>query len=213
MDTFLSSIGRPGASAVLGATGTLAVNTLTYQVETIPINNPAAPSAQAQVFPASKSNVEFGAPNKIAVIAGSTSNQTLFGNTYAPLFSTPMTGLNPNGQNFLSINWANSLSTGNNFVTFKVGFSTATAYTNVLNTSYVPGVGGSWLSGGPGTTTPVGNTLTTCVLDSDGINPDGTATLYVLGQLAAPGAAADTLYITKGAFSETTRNALVWRPI
>lgn len=162
----------------------------------------------AQVYPASKTNTEFGADSNVAVIAGS-SNQAF---PYMPLLSTPLTGLNPNGQTFVSINWTNSLSSGSNHVNFKVGFSTGTAYTNILQTAYVPG--GSWTpSDQPGVATPFGHTLITACVDPDGINPDGSGVLYVLGQLADPNAAADQLFIAKGTASEPTRNSLVWRPI
>lgn len=164
----------------------------------------------AQVYPASKTNVEFGADSNVAVIAGS-SNQAF---PFMPLLSTPLTGLNPNGQTFVSINWANSLSSGSNHVNFKVGFSTGTAYTNILQTAYVPGVGGSWTpSDQPGPATPFGHTLITACIDPDGVNPDGSGVLYVLGQLADPNAAADQLFIAKGTTAEPTRNSLVWRPI
>lgn len=162
----------------------------------------------ASVYPASKTNVEFGADSNVAVIAGS-SNQAF---PYMPLLSTPLTGLNPNGQTFLSINWANALSTGSNHVNFKVGFSTGTAYTNLVQTAYVPG--GQWTpSDQPSTNTPLGHTLLTGCVDPDGVNPDGSGVLYVLGQLSDPNATADQIFIAKGLVTEATRNALVWRPI
>jgi len=164
----------------------------------------------AQVFPASKTNVEFGADSNVVVVAGA-SNQAF---AFMPLLSTSLTGLNPNGQTFLSINWANALSTGSNHVNFKVGFSTSTAYTNLIQTVYVPGTGGSWTpSDQPGLATPVGHTLITGCIDPDGVNPDGSGVLYVLGQLSDPTAAADQLFLAKGQLSEPTRNALIWRPI
>lgn len=166
------------------------------------------------VFPTNKTNAEFGAEGTVEVVAGATSNSVLYGQTWAPLFSTPMTGLNPNGQTFLSINWANGLSTGSNHVNFKVGFSTATAYTNVVTTSYVPGSGGTWTpSDLPSATSPIGHTLVTCCLDNDGVAANGTGTLYVLGQLSDPAAPADQIFIAKGLTSESTRNALVWHPM
>ena len=163
----------------------------------------------AAVFPTNKTNAEFGAEGQNEIIAGSTSNQALYGSTWAPLFSTIISGANPNGQTFLSINWANALSTGSNHVNYKVGFSTATAYTNVVTTSYVPG-GQFTGSDLPSANTPIGHTLVTCCLDSDGVNPDGTATLYVQGQISDPAAAADQIFIAKGQTSEPTRNSLVW---
>ena len=127
------------------------------------------------------------------------------------MFSTPLTGLNPNTQTFININWVNSLSTGSNHINYKIGFSTATAYTNIIQTAYVPG--GNWSPGGTvQAATPLGHTNVACVVDPDGINPDGTATLFIAGQLSDPNAAADTLYIAKNTVSEATRNALVWRP-
>lgn len=161
------------------------------------------------VFPANTTNEEFGAEGKNEVIAGATSNQALYGSVWAPLFSTPLTGLNPVGKTFLSINWANSLSTGSNHVNYKVAFSTATAYTNTLTTSYVPG-GQFTPSDLPGVTTPVGYTLVTACLDPDGVAVDGTGFLYVEGQISDPSAAADQLFIAKGEASEATRNALTW---
>lgn len=163
----------------------------------------------AAVFPTNKTNAEFGAEGQNEIIAGSTSNQALYGSTWAPLFSTTIAGANPIGQTFLSINWANALSSGSNHVNYKVGFSTATAYTNVVTTSYVPG-GQFTGSDLPSANTPIGHTLVTCCLDSDGVNPDGTATLYVQGQLSDPAAAADQIFIAKGQTSEPTRNSLVW---
>ena len=168
----------------------------------------------ATVFPTNKTNQEFGAEGKVEVIAGATSNQALFGSPWAPLFSTLITGANPNGQTFLSINFANALSTGSNHVNYKVGFSTATAYTNVVTTSYVPGSGGTWTpSDLPSATSPIGHTLVTCCLDSDGVNTDGAATLYVQGQLSDPAAAADQIFCAKGETTEATRNSLVWHPM
>jgi hypothetical protein len=214
MDALISSIGRPGATAVLGGSGTMVVNTVTSAVQNAPLNNPSDYSATLQLYPCKSTNEEFGTEGGVEIIAGATSNQALFGQTYSPLFSTPMVGLNPNGQTFVSINWANGLSTGSNHVNFKMGFSTATAYTNILTTSYVPGSGGTWTpSDLPSATSPIGHTLVTACIDPDGVAPDGTGVLYVLGQLSDPAAPADQLFIAKGLTSETTRNALVWRPI
>jgi hypothetical protein len=168
---------------------------------------------QAPVFPASKTNTEFGAEGKTEILAGATSNAALYGSPWAPLFSTPLTGLNPNLQTFVSINWVDGLSSGSNHVNYKVGFSTATAFTNTLITSYVPGSGGTWTGSDiPGATSPLGGTLVTCCLDPDGIASDGTATLYVQGQFSDPAAPADQIFIAKGLVTEATRSALVWRP-
>ena len=161
------------------------------------------------VFPASKTNVEFGAPgNHVVPIAGASNQAT----PYVALFSTSVTGLNPNTQNLISLNFVNTLSSGNQLVNYKVGFSTATAYTNLLQTAYVPG-GGFTPSGVPGPTSPSGQTLVCGACDSDGINADGSATLYVLGQLTNPNATTDLLFINKGVVTEATKNALVWRPL
>jgi hypothetical protein len=167
------------------------------------IQNQVSTATYASVFPASKTNVEFGVGTSVPITAGPPQ----------VLFSTPITGLNPNTQTLLNINFANSLSSAaTNLVTYKVGFSTATAYTNILQSAYVPG--GGWTAGGaPSATTPVGNTNICAMLDSDGVNPDGSATLYIAGALTNPTAAADTLFIKKGLVTESTRNALVWRPV
>lgn len=207
-DGYVAGIGRPGAIAVLGGTGTMAVSA----VQTSALNAYISTNATVPVYPTNQTNIEFQAGTTTVVpVAGATSNQTLFGNTYAPLFSTPLTNLNPNGKTFLSINWANGLSTGSNMVTYKVGFSTATAYTNTLSSHIVPGIGGTWTpSGFPNSTSPIGNTLITCCVDPDGVNPDGTGTLYVLGQLQPASAPADLLYLDKGPVTEPTRYALTW---
>lgn len=167
------------------------------------------PGVYGAVFPANSTNEEFGAEGQNEIIAGATSNQALYGSVWAPLFSTFLTGLNPVGKTFLSINWENSLSTGSNHVNYKVAFSTATAYTNTVTTSYVPG-GQFSPSDLPSITTPVGFTLVTACLDPDGVSADGTGFLYVEGQLSDPSAPADQLFIAKGAFSEPTRSALTW---
>ena len=166
----------------------------------------------AQIYPTQQTNVEFGAEGQNEVIAGSASNQSLYGQTWAPLFSTFLTGCNPNGKTFLSINWENALSTGSNHVNYKVGFSTATAYTNVIQTSYVPG-GQFTPSDLPSANTPIGHTNITCCLDPDGVSQTGGAFLYVQGQLSDPNAPADQIYIAKGASSEPTRYALTWHPM
>lgn len=164
----------------------------------------------ASVFPASKTNVEFGAPTGTVPVGGAITQ----GQAYVNLFSTNLTGLNPNTQTLININFFNSLSSGTNSINYKIGFSTSTAYTNIIQTSYVPGLGATWTpSGLPGTNTPVGATNICAMLDSDGVNPDGTATLYVGGQLSNPNAPIDLLYIKKGQVTEPTRNALVWRPV
>lgn len=170
-----------------------------------------APSTYAPVYPASKTNIEFGTEGTTEIIAGSTSNQALYGSSWAPLFSTPLVGLNPVGANFVYINFANALSSASNHVNYKVGFSTSTAYTNCVQTSYLPG--GQWSpSDLPAAASPIGHTAIACVLDPDGVNGNGSAMLYVQGQLSDPGAPADQIFIAKGTTSEATRNALVWRP-
>ena len=160
-------------------------------------------TAIGQVFPILKDNTEFGAP---------TSNVTQITSSLQVLFSTPVANLNPNNQTLLNINWANSLSTGSNHVNYKIGFSTATAYTNIVQTSYVPG--GSWTpSGIPGATTPIGFTNICAVLDPDGLDATGAGFLYVAGGFADPSAAPNQLFITKGAITEATRNALCYKTI
>ena len=167
-------------------------------------------TSKGQVFPMLADNVEFGAPNDVAVIAGGSNQAT----PYVVLFSTPVGSLNANYQTLLNINFANSLSSGSNHVNYKIGFSTGTAYTNIIQTSFVPGLGGSWTpSDLPSATTPIGHTNICCTLDSDGITPQGDGFLYVMGQLSDPNAPADQLYIAKGAFSEPTRNALTYKTI
>ena len=210
-NSWVSSIGRPGATAVIGGNGTAAFADL-YTQSIVTSTDISGGVVTIPVFPMSATNQEFGAEGKTEIIAGGTSNQVLYGQTWAPLFSTNLTGLNPNGQTFLSINWANALSTSTDHVNFKVGFSTATAYTNIITTSYLPS--GGWTpSGLPGANSPIGHTLVTCCIDPDGVNPDGTGTLYVQGQLANPASAADQIFIAKGEVTEASRNALVWRPM
>lgn len=166
----------------------------------------------ASIYPTQQTNVEFGAEGQNEIIAGSASNQALYGQTWAPLFSTFLTGCNPNGKTFLSINWENALSTGSNHVNYKIGFSTATAYTNVIQTSYVPG-GQFSPSDLPSANTPIGHTNITCCLDPDGVSQTGGAFLYVQGQLSDPNAPADQIFIAKGSSSEPTRYALTWHPM
>lgn len=180
--------------------------TFIRNISSIEIYNPVQ---GVPVFPATKFNTEFGQGTGVP-IAGASNQAT----PYVVLFSTPVSGLNPNTQSLLNINFINSLSSGSDSVNFKVGFSTATAYTNILQTSYVPGLAGSWTpSDIPGATTPIGATNICAMLDSDGLNPDGTGFLYVAGQLANPNAPADLIYCKKGSVSEATRNALVVRPV
>lgn len=204
MDYYLSSIGRPGATATLGATGTLAVaNTIQLQ-QNVPLGTPGNYGSNVPVFPASKTNTEFGAggPNNVVPITSALTN----------MFSVPLTGLNPNTQTLLNINFQNALSSTSNLVTYKVGFSTSTAYTNILQTTTVGG--GSWTPGGiPSAATPITATNICAMLDSDGVNPDGTATLYINAQLANPSATADQIFIKKGLVTEPTRNAIVYRPV
>ena len=162
----------------------------------------AGGTANGQVFPINATNVEFG-PGTIPIT-----------NTLQVLFSTPVSNLNPNYQSLVNINWLNSLSSGSNCVNFKIGFSTATAYTNIFQTSLVPGAGGTWTpSDLPSATTPQGMTNICAVLDSDGITPQGDGFLYVAGALSDPTAPADQLYIKKGSVSEPTRNAFTYKTI
>jgi hypothetical protein len=171
-------------------------------------------TARGQVFPIVADNTEFGADTNVVVIAGATSNQALFGSVWAPLFSTPVANLNPNLESLVNINWANTLSTGSNHVNFKIGFSTATAYTNIVQTSYVPGLGGSFSpSGQPGATSPIGHTNICAVLDPDGLDATGAGFLYVEGQFSDPSAPADNIFVAKGTTSEPTRNALTYKTI
>lgn len=160
-------------------------------------------TARGQVFPAVKDNTEFGLRQ---------------GQVISPilqvLFSTPVVNLNPNYQTMLNINWANSLSSGNASVNYKIGFSTSTAYTNIVQSSYVPGAGGTWTpSDVPGTNTPIGHTNICCILDSDGLDASGSGFLYVAGQLSDPLAPDDQIWITKGPVTEATRFALAYKTI
>jgi hypothetical protein len=163
------------------------------------VSNLVSTGTYAPVFPCSKTNVEFGIPT-----AGNTAPIT---GALSVLFSTPVVGLNPNTQTLLNINWANALSTTSGFVDFKVGFSTATAYTNIQQTAYLPG--GGWTAGGAPST--IGNTNICCILDPDGLNPNGTGFLYVAGRTL--NGLADTIYLDKGPVTEPTRNALCFRPL
>jgi hypothetical protein len=174
----------------------------------------AGGQSRGQVFPMKADNTEFGADSNVEIMAGATSNQALFGTVWAPLFSTPVSSLNPNYETLLNINWANTLSTGSNHVNFKIGFSTATAYTNIVQTSYVPGLGGSWTpSDQPGLNTPLGHTNICCVLDSDGLSAQGDGVLFVAGQFSDPNAPADQIFIAKGTATEPQRNALTYKTI
>jgi hypothetical protein len=169
-------------------------------------------TSKGQVFPIVADNSEFGAENSTFPLAGSTSNQALYGLSFPVLFSTPVANLNPNLQSLVNINFANALSSGSNHVNYKLGFSTATAYTNIIQTSYVPG-GQFSPSDLPSATTPIGHTNICAVLDPDGLSASGDGFLYVMGQLSDPGASADQLFIAKGTSSEPTRNALTYKTI
>lgn len=172
-------------------------------IENISSMNTFTGTSSIAVFPTSKTNLEFQ--------AGLSNTAPINGSSYTVLFSTPLTGLNPNGKTFLSINWANALSTGSNFVNYKVGFSTATAFTNTLMTSPVPGLGASFTpSDQPSATTPIGNTLVTAAVDPDGVNADGTGNLYVAAALVDPNSAGDLLYLDKGIVTEASRYAIAW---
>jgi len=169
-------------------------------------------TSKGQVFPIVADNSEFGAENSTFALAGATSNQSLYGLTFPVLFSTPVANLNPNLQSLVNINFANALSSGSNHVNYKLGFSTATAFTNIIQTSYVPG-GQFTPSDLPSATTPLGHTNICAVLDPDGLSASGDGFLYVMGQLSDPGASADQLFIAKGTSSEPTRNALTYKTI
>jgi len=186
--------------------GSMAVQNISSIVAT------AGGTSRGQVFPIVKDPVEFGADSNVAIIAGATSNAALFGSSWAPLFSTPVVNLNPTYQTLMNINWANALSTGSNHVTFKIGFSTATAYTNTLQTAYAPG--GQWTpSDFPSAASPLGFTNLCTVLDPDGLSASGDGFLYVLGQLSDPAAPADKIFIAKNIVSESTRNSLCYKTI
>ena len=205
MESYLSTIGRPGATMVLGPGGGLAVRNIVSQLQSAPLDTSGNFGTTIQTYPAPKTNVEFGAsgPNNVVPIGPIQTN----------MFSVPLTGLNPNTQTLLNIDFINALSSGtNNLVNYRVGFSTSTAYTNVKQ-GVVVGAGSWTPSGVPSATTPLTYTNICCMLDSDGINPDGSATLYVDAQLANPSAPADQIFIKKGPVTEPTRNAIVWRSI
>ena len=190
-----------------GDNGTLKPNALEIQridgAMNIPnistVTNLVSTATYAKVFPCTKDNVEFGIPGA--------NNTTAITDVLQVLFSTPVTGLNPNTQTLLSINWGNALSTGSNYVDYKLSFSTATAYTNVLQTAFLPG--GGWTPGGAPST--IGNTNICCVLDPDGLNPGGDGFLYVAGRMLD--GSSDTIYLDKGIVTEPTRYSLNYRPI
>jgi len=169
-------------------------------------------TSKGQVFPIVADNSEFGAENSVFDIAGATSNQALYGVTFPVIFSTPVANLNPTLETLVNINFANALSTGSNHVNYKLGFSTGTAYTNIIQTSYVPG-GQFTPSDLPSATTPIGHTNICAVLDPDGLSASGDGFLYVMGQLSDPSAAADKLFCAKGENSEPTRSALTYKSI
>jgi hypothetical protein len=169
-------------------------------------------TSKGRVFPIIADNTEFGAENSVFALAGANSNTALYGLSFPVLFSTPVANLNPNLQSLVNINWVNSLSTGSNHVNYKLGFSTATAYTNIIQTSYVPG-GQFTPSDLPSSNTPLGHTNICAVLDPDGLSASGDGFLYVMGQLSDPSAAADQLFISKGTSTEPQRNALTYKTI
>jgi hypothetical protein len=201
MERYLSTIGVPGASAYLGTVG-VATPSIIHKTDQYPLDISATPLIN--LFPCYKTNAEFGSANSNAVVT--------LTSTPSVLFSTPVIGLSPDKQALISINFINSLSTAvTTPVLYKVGFSTSTAYTNLLQSVLVPG--GNWSpSGIPSATTPLGATLFSGIVDTDGINPDGTGTLYVIGGFAGP-AADNLLQIKKGLVTEPTRNAFNWRSI
>lgn len=163
------------------------------------VQNFVSSGVYAPVFPCTKDNTEFGIP--------SVGNTAPISGVLQVLFSTPVSGLNPNLQTLLNINWGHALSTASAYVDYKIGFSTATAYTNVLTTAYVEG--GGWTPGGSYST--ISHLNTCCILDPDGIEANGTGMLYVAGRML--NGSNDTIYIDKGTVSEATRNALCYRPI
>lgn len=169
-------------------------------------------TSRGQVFPMIADNTEFGAENSVFTIAGANSNAALYGLTFPVIFSTPVANLNPTVETLININFANALSTGSNHVNYKLGFSTATAYTNIVQTSYVPG-GLFTPSDLPSSDTPLGHTNICAVIDPDGLDASGAGFLYVMGQLSDPNAAADKLFCAKGTTSEPTRNAFTYKTI
>lgn len=163
-----------------------------------------------QVYPMNTTNAEFGAVGKVTTIGGAC-NQAV---PFEVLFSTPVTNINPSGKTLLNISWEHALSTGSNLVTYKIGFSTTTAPSNAngFGSATVPGIGGTWTpSDLPGTSTPYTFFNWTGALNPYGVNPDGTANLYVLGQLADPLAPLDQIFIAKGDITNPSRTALSWR--
>ena len=159
-------------------------------------------AAGGQVFPIVKDNTEYGVG--VSVISP----------TLQVLFSTPVVNLNRNLQSMVNINFENSLSSGSASVNYKIGFSTSTAYTNIIQSSYVPGLGGSWTpSDVPGAATPMGYTNICCVLDPDGLDGSGSGNLYIAAQLSDPSAASDQIYVKKGAVTEATRYSLSYKTI
>lgn len=206
VNNYFSTIGTPGAFARMGGGGNFITATLTSYSQTS-FWDASGSISTTTLYPAYKDNAEFGAePSNTVTIAGASNQAT----PYVMLFSTPVSGLDPSKQVFLSINWTNALSTGSNHVNFKVGFSTATAYTNLLQTAYVPG-GNFSPAGQLSVSTSIGHTLVTGCCDPDGIDAGGSGTLFVAGQLSDPNAPADLLWIAKGQVSEPTKNALVYR--
>lgn len=171
------------------------------------VQNLISTGVTGTIFPANKTNVEFGEGTK--VIAGASNQAT----PYVVLFSTPVSGLNPNTQSLININFTNAISTATPLlVNYKVGFSTATAYNNCLQTALVPG-GQFTPSALPSANTPIGYTNICAMVDSDGLNPDGSGFLYVAGQLSDPNGVANQIYVKKGQTSEATRNAFCWRSV
>lgn len=171
------------------------------------VQNLISTGVTGTIFPANKTNVEFGEGTK--VIAGASNQAT----PYVVLFSTPVSGLNPDTQSLININFTNAISTATPLlVNYKIGFSTATAYNNCLQTALVPG-GQFTPSALPSANTPIGYTNICAMVDSDGLNPDGSGFLYVAGQLSDPNGVANQIYVKKGQTSEATRNAFVWRSV
>lgn len=163
------------------------------------IRNIVSTATFANVFPCTKDNTEFG-------IGGANNTAVITGNL-TTLFSTPVSSLNPITQTLLNINFVNALSTASGYVNYKVGFSTATAYTNVVQTAYLPG--GGWTPGGAPST--LGATNICCILDPDGLNPGGDGFLYVAA--ATLDGTTDTIYLEKGPITEPTRHSLNYRPV
>lgn len=163
------------------------------------VTNLVSTATFASVFPCTKDNAEFG-------IGGANNTATITG-ALTTLFSTPVVSLNPNTQTLLNINFVNAMSSAAKYVNYKVGFSTATAYTNIVQTAYLPG--GGWTPGGAPST--LGATNICCILDPDGLNPGGDGFLYVAA--ATLDGSTDTIYLEKGPVTEPTRHALCYRPV